>query len=101
MCYEKSIRNLMQFSMNILSDHFDEGLAARLVELQLTHQCDDSMLKAIGQHAKFLKKLDVSFSFNVTIDGVKGFLFKVRTYSLILSVCTKRVLWLERKNNNS
>lgn len=64
--------------MNIISDYFDEGLATNLVHLQLTYQCNDSMLHAIGRHAVCLKTLDVSCSSNVTVSGIKKLLFKVR-----------------------
>lgn len=69
--------NSIQCSMNILCKCFEEGLASNLVQLQLTYQCDDSILIAIGQHSKCLKLLDVSCSSTITVDGIKRFLLKV------------------------
>ncbi|XP_050065706.1 uncharacterized protein LOC126554688 isoform X2 [Aphis gossypii] len=69
-------KNSIQLSMNILSKCFDEGLANNLVQLQLTYQCDDSILTAIGRHSKYLKILDVSCSSTITINGIKSFIFK-------------------------
>lgn len=63
--------------MNILSKCFDEGLANNLVQLQLTYQCDDSILIAIGRHSKYLKMLDISCSSTITTNGIKSFIFKV------------------------
>jgi hypothetical protein len=69
--------------MNILSKCFDEGLANNLVQLQLTYQCDDSILIAIGRHSKCLKMLDVSCSSTITVDGIKNFIFKVYKYIIV------------------
>lgn len=68
--------------MNILCKCFEEGLASNLVQLQLTYQCNDSILIAIGRNSKCLKMLDVSCSSTITVDGIKSFLFKVHNYTI-------------------
>lgn len=68
--------------MNILCKCFEEGLASNLVQLQLTYQCNDSILIAIGRNSKCLKMLDVSCSSTITVDGIKSFLFKVHKYNI-------------------
>ncbi|XP_003247654.1 uncharacterized protein LOC100576013 [Acyrthosiphon pisum] len=68
--------NSIQCSMNILCKCLEEGLSSNLVQLQLTYQCDDSILTAIGRNSKCLKMLDVSCSSTITTDGIKSFLFK-------------------------
>lgn len=69
--------------MNILCKCFEEGLARNLVQLQLTYQCNDSILIAIGRNSKCLKMLDVSCSSTITVGGIKSFLFKVHKYTTI------------------
>jgi len=76
--------NSIQCSMNILCKCFEEGLASNLVQIQLTYQCDDSILIAIGRNSKCLKMLDVSCSSTITIEGIKSFLLKVHKYGIYL-----------------
>ncbi|KAL4097345.1 hypothetical protein QTP88_022139 [Uroleucon formosanum] len=68
--------NSIQWSRNILYKCFEEGLASNQVQLQLTYQCNDLILIAIGRNSKCLKMLNVSCSSTITIDGIKSFLFK-------------------------
>lgn len=81
--------NSIQCSMNILCKCFEEGLASNLVQLQLTYQCNDSILTAIGRNSKCLKVLDVSCSSTITIDGIKSFIFKVNKYNIYLVLFMK------------
>ncbi|VVC38016.1 Hypothetical protein CINCED_3A006974 [Cinara cedri] len=63
-------------SMYTLQLTLDEGLASKVVFLKLIAVCDNSILKAIGEHALCLKYLDLSGSWNVDEIGLQNLLFK-------------------------
>lgn len=77
-------------SMFTLQVTLKEGLASKLVHLRLLAICDNSILKAIGEHALCLKHLDISGSWNVDEAGIKNLLFRVCTnyncFSRILNI---------------
>lgn len=82
-------------SMYTLQLTLDEGLASKVVFLKLIAVCDNSILKAIGEHALCLKYLDLSGSWNVDEIGLQNLLFKVCNYFTCYKYNANAIVFLE------